>query len=333
MAAPLIGIIVNPKSTQNTKKAGDLRELFKARSNVAFIELGEDMVADMHFAMKEMARIKPVMLVISGGDGTIMAAFTELENNHPFGSDVPPIGFLPTGKTNMIAEDFGSKGDPAEIYQKLLKLAETGFERYIEERSLLGTEIPNQPRPLYGMFFGGAAIVNGIEYCRKNIYPMKMPNIFSHTLAIFTLLLSGFFGGKKPGSAMYADHAHIHVKGGGEFEGRYIVIIATTMDRLLMGLRPYGMEGNGSIGFSAIEHQPRTIWGALKSLISGTFGRVFIQGVQTRRCEEIVIKSSDSVTLDGELYDVDENAIIRLYSTDLYRFVKLDKFSNDKSTI
>ena len=48
--------------------------------------------------------MRPKVLVINGGDGTVQAALTELYNGGHFG-DRPPVAVLPSGKTNLIALD------------------------------------------------------------------------------------------------------------------------------------------------------------------------------------------------------------------------------------
>ena len=61
---------------------------------------------------KTIARVKPKVLVINGGDGTVQAALTELYHGGHFGDNPPPVAVLPNGKTNLIAHDLGADGDP-----------------------------------------------------------------------------------------------------------------------------------------------------------------------------------------------------------------------------
>ena len=65
-------------------------------------------------AMRTIARVRPKVLVINGGDGTVQAALTELYNGGHFGDQPPPVAVLPSGKTNLIALDLGARGDPIE---------------------------------------------------------------------------------------------------------------------------------------------------------------------------------------------------------------------------
>ena len=76
-------------------------------------------------AMKIIARVRPKVLVINGGDGTVQAALTELYNGGHFGDKPPPVAVLPSGKTNLIALDLGARGDPIETLERLIELART----------------------------------------------------------------------------------------------------------------------------------------------------------------------------------------------------------------
>ena len=42
-------------------------------------------------ALRTIARVKPKVLVINGGDGTVQAALTELYHGGHFGSALPPV--------------------------------------------------------------------------------------------------------------------------------------------------------------------------------------------------------------------------------------------------
>src|SRR3546814_2590438 len=87
-------------------------------------------------ALKTIARVKPEVLVINGGDGTVQAALTELHHGGHFGgphykNGPPPVAVLPNGKTNLIALDLGASGDPLEALKRVLELARTDMVPHI----------------------------------------------------------------------------------------------------------------------------------------------------------------------------------------------------------
>ena len=74
--------------------------------------------------MKVIARVRPKVLAINGGDGTVQAALTEIYNGGHFEGEPPPVAVLPSGKTNLIAIDLGARGDPIEALERLIELAQ-----------------------------------------------------------------------------------------------------------------------------------------------------------------------------------------------------------------
>jgi diacylglycerol kinase family enzyme len=80
-------------------------------------------------ALRTIARVKPVVLVVNGGDGTVQTVLTEIHHGHWFGDSPPPLAVLPNGKTNLIALDLGSVGDPVVALERVMEIARTGWTR------------------------------------------------------------------------------------------------------------------------------------------------------------------------------------------------------------
>jgi hypothetical protein len=324
---PQVAVIINPASTQNRKsgKGGlaSLRKVINKHKNIIEIELGMDVEAGLSNVMKNLALTQPELIIVSGGDGTIQGIFSSLINDKPF-EIIPPIAILPSGKTNMIALDLGCRKRPDLVLEKLINLAQTSeMEEKIVKRTLLGMELVSLKKTYYGMFFGGAGVVRGINYCRDKIHPMRMPNFLTHIFAMFTLSMAAFFGSKDPKSAMYANPMDIQLHSGGRIKGQFMMVIATTLDKLLLNSRPFGTHGEGKIGFSCVEHRPLAIFRALISLITGSFSKKSINGIHTRRCDDIIITGSDPVTLDGEIYEIPENSDVHLFAGKELDFLSL----------
>ena len=127
--------------------------------------------------MKTIARVRPKVLAINGGDGTVQAALTELYNGGHFGDAPPPVAVLPSGKTNLIALDLGARGDPIEALERLIELARTR-PRAVHRRARADCASPGEAtsRPVIGMFLGGAGLADTMLYCRDKIYPLGLPN-------------------------------------------------------------------------------------------------------------------------------------------------------------
>ena len=112
-----IALLSNPRSTGNRALLPQVRAFCDLHKDIFHYEV-ED-VAQIACALKTIALVRPKVLVINGGDGTVQAALTELHHGGHFGPNPPPVAVLPSGKTNLIAHDLGAVGDPLEALERV----------------------------------------------------------------------------------------------------------------------------------------------------------------------------------------------------------------------
>jgi len=296
---PLVAIISNPLSTTNAGGMDAIREIVNQSANVVHFELNGIETVDE--ALELFARANPSMLIINGGDGTIGAVLASILYKKPF-SIVPPIAFLPGGKTNMTAADLGSKGKPIKVLKRLLKMAREGrICESMQSRNLIEMDIGDGELPRVGTFFGTAGVVKGIFWCRENAYSMGLPNTVAHIVSTFKLLTAALGIGKSK-DLLVSDPMSINVPGHGRMAGQYSAVLTTTLDRLLLGVRPYSSEGSGGLRFAAVEAGGKNFIRAVKGLFTGAFGDKTIVGTHVRKSDEVRVEGTDPVTLDGEIY-------------------------------
>ena len=85
---PRIALLSNPKSTGNIAQLPRIREFCDSHPDVFHYEV--EQASQIGEAMRIIARVRPKVLVINGGDGTVQATLTELYNGGHF-SDEPPL--------------------------------------------------------------------------------------------------------------------------------------------------------------------------------------------------------------------------------------------------
>ncbi len=310
MSAPQVCVLTNPNSTGNLVRLDRLRRILETSSHALHYELSS--IDDIPEALRLFAKTKPAMLIINGGDGTIQATLSSMVTDKPF-DQVPPVAVLASGKTNMIAVDLGTGGRPTRVLKKLLAIAEKGtLPSRLRRHDLIEMDLGDGQPPRYGMFFGGGGVVSGIRYCRTRIFPMNMPNFVSYLLAMLLLVGSSMTGARKKTAPMYTQPMKIVMPTGGIIEGRFFIVVATTLDRLLLGMRPYGRGGEGALKFSAVDMRPLSILNGLRGLVVGSYGRKSLAGINTRRVNEIRITGNDPVTLDGEMYEITPGQMVIL---------------------
>lgn len=319
-----VALLSNPRSTGNRSLLPRVRSFCAEHKDIFHYEV--EHVEQIGQALKTIARVKPKVLVINGGDGTVQAALTELYHGGHFGVDVPPVAVLPNGKTNLIALDLGAEGDPIVALQRVLELARTDMVPHIVSRELISlTHGLAGGRPVLGMFLGGAGLADTILFCRHKIYPLGLPNGFSHLLTALATLVSLIFGIRAAFLPPRPSDVKVSILKHGQLQGKFAILLVTTLERLLLGSHLTGTgEKKGALQLIMVERNP---WAMIRGMLAAAFGRLGntrLAGVHFERGDEIRIEGDhSSVILDGELFEANVDRPIVLKPTAPVPFLRL----------
>jgi len=318
-ATPVIGVLTNRDSDRNRRIWPRLCRQIQRNSGVFHFELRR--IADVSQALQMFADAQVCALVINGGDGTVQAVLSCLINERPFASP-PPLAVLPGGKTNMIAADLGLRGRPDRQLRRLLKrFRHKRKHPKPVERRVIALDLGDGGPPRVGMFFGTAGAVNGLLWCRERVHPMALPSWAAHAIALSLLVLAAIF---RPRHSPLASHPiRLRFDGGEELNGRYTIVLATTLAHLLFRLRPFGRTGQGGLKISAVEAGAKPMVRGLLALLTGRFASGRVAGVHTRRTDWLRIEGEDPITLDGEIYRPQPGRAVTLSSAHQLTFLKL----------
>jgi diacylglycerol kinase family enzyme len=319
----LVALLSNPRSTGNQSLLPRVRAFCAAHDDIFHYEV--EHADQIGAALKTIARVKPKVLVINGGDGTVQAALTELHHGAQFGGDPPPVAVLPNGKTNLIAYDLGAEGDPIVALERVLELARTDMRPNIVQRELiLLSDGDPLRRPVLGMFLGGAALADTMLYCRHKLYPF-MPTGVAHVLALIIGLLSVLMGRWARFLPLSPKPLKVSVLQHGVLQGAFAFLMVTTLQRLLLnGNMPSAGQRGGAMQLLIIERSFPALIKALFASIRGRLGRHRLDGVHLQRGDEIRIEGDHSnVILDGELFEANCGRPIVLRPTAPVPFLRL----------
>jgi len=319
-----IALLSNPRSTGNIAQLPRIREYCADHPDVFHYEV--EHAHQIGEAMKSIARVRPKVLAINGGDGTVQAVLTELTNGGHFGDSPPPVAVLPSGKTNLIALDLGARGDPVTTLERLIALARTeDLPDYTVARELIALRRPGgEDRPVIGMFLGGAGLADTMLYCRDKIYPLGLPNGLSHGITAFALLMkmllkmkAGFLPpDPQPLSVSLREEGH-------NLTGRFSLLAVTTLERLLLASE-LGGRRSGVLKLLAVEERPSSILRGIVASLLGKLGREKVRGVHFEEAKEITIEGENSnIILDGETFRAERGSPINLRPAQPLAFVKL----------
>lgn len=318
--APCIALLSNPRSTGNLAILPQVRSFVAAHPSIFHYEV--ESVDDVPEALRTIARMKPVVLAINGGDGTVQAALTEMHLGGHFDGNIPPVAVLPNGKTNLIALDLGAHGDALGALRQLVQIAETGMDPHVVRRQLIAlTTGQDNARPVLGMFLGGAGLAEIILFCRHRIYPLGLPNGISHFLAALALVFGTLLGIRARWLPSKQPRMRL-TRGDGNQEGNFLLVMVTTLERIALNIRP-GAVG-GALRMMAIEQNPVTIVRLVYEVLIGRLGRRAIGGLYLEGGDVIRIEGGrPSVVMDGELFSAPKGGSITLTTTAPVSFVRL----------
>ena len=301
MPRPRIALISNPKSTGNLAQLPRIRAFCADHPDIFHYEV--ERADQIGKAMQTIAMIRPSVLAINGGDGTVQAILTELFNGGHFGDVAPPVAVLPSGKTNLIALDLGADGDPVKALERLMEIANADLSPHLVARELIslsGGETGIQP--VIGMFLGGAGLADIMLYCRERIYPLGLPNSISHFITAIAVVLHQVFRMRASFLPPEPRPLSVVVRREGTITGRFAFLFVTTLEKLLLSSE-LGSGGKGPLKFVAVEQKPVSMLRAFGASLVGRLGHTKLAGVHVEEADEIAIEGDKSqVILDGETF-------------------------------
>ena len=318
-----IALLSNPKSTGNIAQLPRIREFASEHPDLFHYEV--ESANQIGEAMRSIARVRPKVLVINGGDGTVQATLTELYNGGHFGEELPPVAVLPSGKTNLIALDLGAKGDPIQTLERLIELARADdLASFTVDRELIALRRGGaEDRPVIGMFLGGAGLAEMMLYCREKIYPLGLPNSIAHAITAVAATAKQVLGLKA--SFLPPDSTPLSVSLSQQesaLSGQFSLLAVTTLEKLLLST-DMGAHRAGTLKLLAIEQKPRSVVRAVLAKIAGKLGP-HVEGVHFKEADEITIEGESSqLILDGESFRAERGSPIHLRTAQPLSFVKL----------
>ena len=219
----------------------------------------------------------------------------------------------------------GADGDPIIALERILEVAKGDMSEHIVVRELIALSDGSEgARPVLGMFLGGAGLAETILFCRHKIYPLGLPNGISHFLAALATVFSSLFRIKANFLPPRSQPIRISLLREGVLQGRFSLLIVTTLEKLLLGGQTMDATKAGRMKFMAVDQSPWVLLRMLASSIVGKIGQHQLAGVHIEQGDTIRIDSEQSsVILDGEVFEANNERPIFLRSTAPVPFLKL----------
>lgn len=292
---------VDLRPTLPTHYAGDVRIGFirngKARLNIGRygIEVPRegdrampDSLDELRDALALFARNGVNALVIDGGDGTVRDVLTAAAQCFVA---MPRVAVLPSGKTNALAHDLGiPRGWTEEDAVRALRSGRTIARSPIEIRR------PDaRVAELQGFLLGAGNFVPATAIAQKT-HRLGAFNGLAVGLSVASSAAQTIFGGAgnrwRQGTPM-----RIALPDDRSLDGTKYLLLASTLERLPLGIRPFGAPRAG-LKLLTVDAPPRRLAANLPGLLGGRdlpedgYGRADADRI------ELVVKGD--IIVDGE---------------------------------
>jgi hypothetical protein len=175
---------------------------------------------------------------------------------------------------------------------------------------------------VYGLFFGAACIHKGIRFFHTSVHRRGLSGDAAHLLILARFL----WGLLRRRDALVAPvSAAIRTEATAVPPRDYLLLIVTTLDRLILGLRPFWAD-DGPLKVAAVAARPR---GLLKALPALTRGRAVphacpANGYYSCGASDVRLHLSEGFAVDGELYPCDPRlGPVRVQAGDSVDFLRV----------
>lgn len=299
-----IGMLNNPLSGGNRNGLQKIRDA-AATVRPEILQREVQTPSDVAATLADFARQEVNILVVNGGDGTVQAALTAIFHKKPFES-MPALAVLRSaGTTSMIAGDVGLNGSRESALQRLFSWAHTKeANATVMQRPVLRVEVPSEKEPVYGMFFGAAAIYQASHYCHQKIHARGVRGEKAAGAALARFLMAVLLKDRKVISAVPIT---TRVDQNPAEQHKYLLVLITTLQRLFLGLHPYWGSEPKPLHYTAVRASPRHFLRSLPSLMRGRQSRYITpdNGYISHNIDEVQLTLNSGFNLDGELYTPD----------------------------
>ena len=250
----------------------------------------EELLADLERFWREGVDL----LVIDGGDGTVREVLSALSSAYA----VPPLlAVLPSGKTNILALDLAlPRGWTAAEAARAAGRGRMAVRAPLEVRNASGAK--------QGFVFGAAGFVSAISRSQG----LHAAGVFHEgvvALGVVAAVGSLMVGGR--GSTLgEGEHLTLRIDEGEAQSGLRLATLATTLERLPFGMRPFGPPRPG-LKLLDVDAPPKRLAAALGRLVRGD-GDAWLaaRGYRRRTARRIDLALTGPYVLDGETYPAGE---------------------------
>lgn len=312
------GLLVNPRSGRGSGKGLALAETLAGDRRV-MVRVIEDFTR-LREHLREFADAGVSDLFISSGDGTIQAIQTELAEAALFPT-LPRLALLPHGTTNMTAADLGFRHRQIAAQADFIRRGEA---RDLRRRHTLRVVNPRDGRPRHGMFLGTGAVAEATLFCQRAFNDKGVKGNWATFATLAAAVGKSLLTKADPADTSRFDRPFpiaVERAGAAPVSGDQLLFLATTLDKLILGTRPFWGGKSEAIRSTVIPYPVPSVLRWLLPLMYGGENRASPKGAVSFSAREISIRSPVSFVIDGEFFEAPRDEPLRIEAGPLFTYI------------
>lgn len=296
-----VGVLLNPGGGRLRKSKEEISTLAKALPRAIYREASNP--EETRNVLADFASIGIDLLVVVAGDGTFHLVLSIVIGEKRF-SRMPRFALVPAGTTNMSARDFEAPDSPQTALRNLHDILQLNRAPTCLIKPVLCLQHGDE-RPHYGMFFGAGLIAEAVEHFASRVRGSGVTGEKASALVFIRYLLTlllGIHAGERDSAKLTVQLDESEV-----IDESNLLIFASSLDRLLFGLRPYWGRQNAPIHSTLIRQRPSMLWFRALPLLFGRGNLSRSAGYFSKNTFELKMTFSGIYVIDGEVYRADKN--------------------------
>ena len=313
------GLIVNPLSGKSSGKGLALAEKLKDNPGVDVKVL--ERFQQLPDFINEYAGAGVTDLFISSGDGTIQAIQTDLAERRPF-AQLPRLGLLPHGTTNMTAADLGFRHRGIDAQASFIQNLQS---TELRARPTLRAANPADGRPRHGMFLGTGAVSAATLYCQQAFNAKGVKGNWATFATLAGAVARTVFTAPNPTDEHRFDRPYpiaVTADGREVCVGDQLLMLATTLEKLILGARPFWGGRQGPIRASVLPYPVPNVARWLIPIMYGAENRDAPRGAMSFSGKILEVATPVTFVIDGEFFAAPKDVPLRIETGPTFTYVR-----------
>ena len=231
------------------------------------------------------------------------------------------LALLPHGTTNMTAADLGFRIRSVEAQAQFLA---DPRPRILRARPTLRVVNPRDGRPRHGMFLGTGAVSAATLSSQRAFNARGIGGNWAPFATLAGAVARTMFVPANPADRSRVDRPYpiaIEADGRSMAGGDQLLMLSTTLEKLILGAKPFWGGGPGPIRTSVIPYPVPSIVRWLLPIMYGGENRKVPPGAASFSSAGLAVRTPVTFVIDGEFFEPPEHEALRIETGPVFTYI------------